>query len=285
MNHLLVTFALFALAFHCQAKTLDFELQGEPAQGSLIFGKLAEPEPDIEVHFNDRALKVSEAGTFVFGIGRDDTGTFKVSARNGANTLQREYTIVERSFDIQRIEGVQNKHVNPPEEVLARIARENTAVAAARRANDNRTDFDVQFIWPLTGPITGVYGSQRFYNGVPRSPHYGLDIAAPTGTLVVAPAAGQVTFAAPDLYYSGGTLIVDHGHGVSSTFIHLHKLLVEIGQRVEQGQAVAEVGATGRATGPHLDWRMNWFGVRVDPQLLMATQKVPMPKPADAALD
>lgn len=285
MKHLLVTLALLALAVHCQAQTLDFQLQGEPAQGGLILGRLVEPKPGIEVHFNDRALNVSETGTFVFGIGRDDTGTFRVSVRKGADKMQREYTIVERSFDIQYIEGVQNKHVNPPEEVLTRIARENSAVAAARKTNDNRTDFDTQFIWPLTGPITGVYGSQRFYNGVPRSPHYGLDIAAPTGTLVVAPAAGQVTFADKDLYFSGGTLILDHGHGVSSTFIHLHKVLVEVGQRVEQGQAVAEVGATGRATGAHLDWRMNWFGVRVDPQLLMAMQKVPMPKPADGALD
>ena len=134
---------------------------------------------------------------------------------------------------------------------------------------DDRADYLEEFVWPLRGAITGVYGSQRVYNGVPKSPHYGIDIAGPTGAPVIAPAPGLVSFAAADLYYSGGTLIVDHGHGLSSTFIHLNKVLVKAGQRVEKGQIIAEVGASGRATGPHLDWRMNWMGVRVDPGLLM----------------
>ena len=117
--------------------------------------------------------------------------------------------------------------------------------------------------------MTGVYGSQRVYNGVPKSPHYGVDIASPTGTPVIAPAPGNISLVEPNLYYSGGTLILDHGHGLSSTFIHLSAVSVELGQRVEQGEKIGEIGATGRATGPHLDWRMNWFKVRVDPQLLM----------------
>ena len=125
------------------------------------------------------------------------------------------------------------------------------------------------FVWPLEGTITGVYGSQRIYNGVPKSPHYGIDIAAPQGELVRAPAPGVVTLVHPDMYYSGGTLIVDHGHGLSSTFIHLSESLVEIGQRVEAGEVIAKVGSTGRSTGPHLDWRMNWFDVRIDPRLVL----------------
>ena len=153
--------------------------------------------------------------------------------------------------------------------MLDRIKNDNRIVALARKRNDARTDFDKGFIWPVKGRITGVYGSQRVFNGVPKRPHFGIDIAAPTGTKVLAPAGGIVTLAEDDLYYSGGTLIIDHGHGLSSTFIHLHKNLVKVGDRVEQGDAVAEVGATGRVTGPHLDWRMNWFKHRIDPELLV----------------
>jgi murein DD-endopeptidase MepM/ murein hydrolase activator NlpD len=123
----------------------------------------------------------------------------------------------------------------------------------------------------LIGPITGVYGSQRVYNGVPKNPHYGVDYAAPTGTEVVAPAAGIVRLAHPDLFYSGGTMIIDHGHGLSSSFLHLSGLLVAEGARVTRGQPIALVGATGRATGPHLDWRMNWHQQRIDPQLVLET--------------
>lgn len=167
------------------------------------------------------------------------------------------------------MKGVDQKHVTPPPELTERIAREAELVAKVRHRDDPRTDFLQDFIWPLSGPITGVYGSRRVYNGTPRAPHYGLDIAGPTGAKVVAPAAGLVTLAEDDLFFSGGTLIVDHGHGLSSTFIHLSKILVKPGDRVAQGQAIAEVGATGRVTGPHLDWRMNWFDVRLDPALLM----------------
>ena len=142
-------------------------------------------------------------------------------------------------------------------------------VRDARSLDRERTDFIGGFIQPLEGVITGVYGSQRVYNGIPKRPHYGLDIAAPEGTAVRAPAFGVVTLVHPDMYYSGGTLIVDHGHGLSSTFIHLSKILVQEGQRVTPGELIAEVGATGRATGPHLDWRMNWFDVRVDPQQVL----------------
>jgi murein DD-endopeptidase MepM/ murein hydrolase activator NlpD len=132
------------------------------------------------------------------------------------------------------------------------------------------------FIWPVTGRISGVYGSQRILNGKPKRPHYGVDIAAPTGTPVKAPADGVVSLVHNDMFYSGGTLIVDHGHGLSTTYMHLHKILVKKGQRVKQGDVIAQVGATGRVTGPHLHWGMNWFDTRLDPSLLVP----PMPKPA-----
>ena len=125
------------------------------------------------------------------------------------------------------------------------------------------------FQWPTEGIITGVYGSRRFYNGKAGRPHYGIDIAAPQGSHVVAPASGTITLVHDNMYFSGGTIIMDHGHGISSTFIHLHKSHVKVGDKVEQGQLLAEIGSTGRSTGPHLDWRMNWFDQRLDPQLLV----------------
>ena len=151
----------------------------------------------------------------------------------------------------------------------AEIKLTHTLVREARTVDDKRTDFLTGFVKPLEGPITGVYGSRRVYNGTPGNPHYGLDIAAPTGTEVFAPAPGVVTLVHRDMFYSGGTLLIDHGYGISSTFIHLSELLVEEGQQVTPSDPIARVGATGRATGPHLDWRINWFDVRLDPALVL----------------
>lgn len=148
-------------------------------------------------------------------------------------------------------------------------------VKQARDRIELDTAFAQDFIWPAVGPISGVYGSRRILNGEPRRPHYGVDVAGPVGQPVYAPADGLVTLYVPDMYYSGGTMIIDHGYGISSTFLHLSKEHVEVGQRVKQGDLIAEIGATGRVTGPHLDWRMNWFEKRVDPQLLVPSQPEP----------
>lgn len=245
-------------------------LDGTWQQGAMIRGQVA---PGSQVQFLGRSVRVTPAGHFVVGLGRDAASEVVLTVTNPAGeTQQHRFDVLQREYQIQRVEGVQAKHVTPPESVLKRIRTEAAQVYKARQTEGENLDFLQAFQWPVTGPITGVYGSQRYYNGEPRSPHYGVDIAAPRGTTVVAPAAGIVTLAHDDMYYSGGTLIVDHGYGLSSTFIHLHKVLVEPGQRVEQGQPIAEVGASGRATGPHLDWRMNWYNERLDPQLLMAAQ-------------
>ena len=143
-------------------------------------------------------------------------------------------------------------------------------VATARQHRDNQAYYSQGFAWPAKGRISGVYGSQRVLNGEPRRPHFGLDIAAPEGTNVFAPADGLITLTHPDMYFSGGTIILDHGQGLSSTFLHLSKILVEAGTFVKQGDLIARIGATGRASGPHLDWRMNWLDRRVDPQPLMS---------------
>jgi murein DD-endopeptidase MepM/ murein hydrolase activator NlpD len=178
--------------------------------------------------------------------------------------------IAQREYPEQRVNGVPQRTVDPPKPArLKRIQRESAAIKAARKTDTMRRDFSSAFVWPITGPITGVFGSRRVYNGVPGRPHYGVDVARPTGSAVAAPADGTVLLVQKDNFYSGGTLIVDHGFGISSTFIHLSKVLVAVGDNISQGQAIAEVGATGRATGPHLDWRMNWFDVKLDPRLLV----------------
>lgn len=248
-------------------------LRGQWQQGGIVFGKVAS---GFAVQVSDRRVRTTETGDFVFGIAADAPPEFTLELIHPQGQRERfSYPVKQRAYKVQHVNGVEQKHVTPPAELTARIQREAGLTREARLLDDPRADFLQDFIWPLSGPITGVYGSRRVYNGTPRSPHFGLDIAAPTGTPVVAPAGGIVTLAEDDLFYSGGTLILDHGHGLSSTFIHLSKILVAVGDRVEQGQAIAEVGATGRVTGPHLDWRMNWFNVRLDPALLMEDKPMP----------
>lgn len=249
------------------------KMRGQWQQGGILFGQVA---PGSQVRFAERAVRVTDQGDFVIGLGPEapEQVVVEVTDPRGRKTLH-PFSVVQRQYKTQHVKGVEQKHVTPPPELAERIAREAELVGKVRHRDDPRPDFLQDFIWPLSGPITGVYGSRRVYNGTPRAPHYGLDIAGPTGAKVVAPAAGLVTLAEDDLFFSGGTLILDHGHGLSSTFIHLSRTLVKPGDTVVQGQAIAEVGATGRVTGPHLDWRMNWFEVRLDPALLMADKPMP----------
>jgi len=251
---------VWLLATHATA----LEINGEWRQGEMLTGQV---EPGSAVEIEGRKARVGDDGLFVFGLDRDapQQVTVTVTDPSGA-TESHQFDVAQREYNIQRID-------NPPPEELARIRRESALTREARTASLERRDFLVDFQWPVTGPITGVYGSQRYYNGEPRRPHYGVDIAAPTGTTVMAPAGGVVTMAHDNMFFSGGTLIIDHGYGISSSFLHLSKILVEEGEEVEQGQPVAEVGATGRVTGAHLDWRINWFTRRLDPQPLVG----PMP--------
>lgn len=266
MTWRLATLCLLWLA-SLAAAAESVELRGPLMQGGLIIGQAP---AGSQVRLDSQALRVSPQGNFVFGLGRDHPAQIdlRVVLPDGAQ-WQRRLNIASRSYQIQRIDGLPPSKVSPDAEALKRIRAEGAQVAGARKTDAARVDFLQDFVWPSVGPISGVYGSQRILNGQPRRPHYGVDVAAPTGTPVVAPAAGVVTLAHPDMYYSGGTLIVDHGHGVSSSFLHLSRIDVEVGQRVEQGQKIAEIGATGRVTGAHLDWRMNWFKQRIDPALLV----------------
>ena len=185
--------------------------------------------------------------------------------------------VAQRNYSLQTITGVPQQTVTPSEEHLARISNERAKVRRAKSRRLARSDglraVQSGFSWPVTGRISGVYGSQRIYNGTPGTPHYGVDVAQPTGTPVMAPASGEVTLAEPDLFYSGGTVILDHGYGLSSSFLHLSEVSVSVGDQLQSGDLIGEIGATGRATGPHLDWRMSWFNQRIDPQLLVP----PMP--------
>ena len=239
----------------------------QTSQGSLVIGKVP---PASQVSYAGRDLRVTTYGTVVFGVARDEQGPLEIAVRmanSRSETVRIE--VVARQWPVENVDGVPPKTVDPPPEIAARIAREQAAVAAVRQRDDARTDFTEYFIRPVEGRISGRFGRARIYNGKPGAPHSGMDIAAATGTLVRAPASGIVSFADTDLYLTGGTLVIDHGHGVSSTFLHLSRIDVAVTDVVRQGQAIAAVGASGRATGPHLHWGMNWFDVRIDPQLVL----------------
>lgn len=235
-------------------------------QGALV---VARTTPGNRVQVAGRDVRVAADGTFAFGVARDASGHVPVRIVQPDGTVAWDSpTVVERAWDVEIIDGVPPETVEPPPAVAARIAREAAAVATARTRDDARTGFAQAFSWPVRGRISGRFGSGRVYNGRPGGGHSGMDIAAPDGTPVLAPASGVVTLA-DDLYITGGTVLLDHGHGVSSNFLHLSRIDVETGDIVQQGQRIGLVGATGRATGPHLHWGMNWFDVRVDPLLVL----------------
>lgn len=236
-------------------------------QGAMVIGKVP---AGASVRYGERTLRATPYGSVVFGIGREQTAPVEVDVMAADGRSQRvSIVVLPRDWPIEQINGVPPKTVNPPPEIAERIRREQALVTAARDRDDERADFAQAFVWPVRGRISGRFGNQRVYNGQPGSAHSGMDIAAATGTPVLAPAAGVVTFAAPDLYLTGGTLLLDHGHGISSNFLHLSRIDVKVGDRIVQGQVLGAVGATGRATGPHLHWGMNWFDVRIDPLLVL----------------
>ncbi len=249
------------------------DLPTSATPGQLWIGQT---EPGASVTLDGKALRVGRSGAFVFGLGRDIKGSIGVDVRypNG-DTRHFDIPVVPRKFPVERVDGLPESTVNPDAKLTERIAREQALVAKARARDDDRADFQFGFIWPSSGRISGVYGSQRILNGTPKSPHYGVDIAVGTGTPIHAPADGIVSFVNKDLVLTGGTVLIDHGHGLSSVFVHMSRIDVKAEQRIAMGQVIGAVGATGRATGPHLHWGMNWFETRLDPQLIAG----PMPPP------
>jgi len=236
-------------------------------QGALIVGKTA---PENKVMLNGKAIKVSANGDYALGFSRDEKNNSElvIISPNG----QREKTTLtplKREYNIQKVEGIAKKIMNPNKKANIRAGEDNKKISAARKVDSDLTAFAQGFVAPIDGIITGVYGSQRYYNGVPKRPHYGLDYAGKKGDPVKSPADGIILMYVPDMFYSGGTMIIDHGHGVSSTFLHLSDSYVKVGDKVNKGQLVAAVGSSGRATGPHLDWRINWFNMKLDPALVL----------------
>jgi len=267
---ILVSIILFCWLLSRSVFAGDVELVGSLTQGGLVEGHI---DPKARIVFKGRNVRVSDDGIFLIGFGHDEAPTvsFTMTFSDG-HRKAKTLSIRKRKYKIQRIDGLPQKKIFPTPRDKARIRAEVAKVKAARTRDDARTDFLEGFIWPVKGQISGVYGSQRILNGAPRRPHFGIDITAPKGTPVRAPASGIVSLAYSDMFFSGGTMILDHGHGLSSSFLHLQRILVEEGARVRQGDIIALVGATGRATGAHLDWRMNLFETRIDPQLLVSSE-------------
>ena len=260
-----ILISLILLLISTSSFALTFE--GKFIQGSFILGKT---EPDSEVFIDKKKVKVTSDGYFVFGLGRDRKYDVVITLNKDGNKQKIVKKVQKRKYNIQKIDGLEEKKVTPPEEVYERIKRENKWIGEVRNIDSDLIFFTKEFIIPVENAIiSGVYGSQRILNGKPKWPHYGLDFAADEGTKIKAMLDGMVTLAEPDLFYTGGTLIFDHGHGISTLYMHMEKILVKKGQKVKQGDIIGTVGSTGRATGAHLDVRLNWFHIRLDPATVL----------------
>jgi murein DD-endopeptidase MepM/ murein hydrolase activator NlpD len=263
--------ALCLAASPAWSQPVRFSVTGAMEQGSLALGSAP---PGSLVALDGRPLHVTADGRFAFGFGPDQTKSSLVTVRypdGGGDS--RSFTPTARQYEIQRVNGLPQKTVTPPPEVSARIAHEAETIYLARLADTAGSDFLSGFDWPAPGIESGVFGSQRIDNGVPVSPHYGVDMAAPVGTPIRAPADGTVVIS-DDYYLDGGFTLIDHGQGVTTSYLHQSRRLVAVGATVRRGQRIGLIGATGRATGPHLHWAMNWFEVKLDPSL-----STRMPKP------
>ena len=255
------------LIFFISFKSYAVEFNGKFIQGHYIIGKT---DPNSIVTIDKIKVKVSKDGYFAFGLDRERKYDVVIKIKKNGNINKIIKKVKKRKYNIQRIDGLEEKKVTPPEEVYERIKNENKLIAKAREINSDLDFFKDKFILPLENAIiTGVYGSQRILNGKPRWPHYGIDFAGDLGTPIKAMTGGIVTLAEKDLYFTGATLIFDHGHGISTLYMHLDEIFVEKDDIVKQGDIIGTVGSSGRSTGPHLDVRLNWFGTRLDPATVL----------------
>ena len=255
---------ILAILFPLEVSAIEFI--GNFSQGNFILGKT---KPNTKIIVNKTEVRVSKDGYFVFGIDRDRKYDLVITKISNGKKEKIVKKILKRKYKIQRIDGLPENKVTPPESVYKRIKAENNRIGEARSINSELNFFKDKFIMPVDGIITGVYGSQRILNGKPKWPHYGIDIAAKQGTQIKSSATGIVTMAEDDLYYTGGTIIMDHGHGISTIYSHLENVLVSVGDKINQGDIIGTVGSTGRSTGPHLDFRINWFQTRLDPMSVL----------------
>lgn len=274
MTRAFLTLAFLAsLLLPTAASAGELVLEGRAVQGAMMVGQT---RPPARVTHDGRAVRVDPNGLFLTGFGRKAKPTSVITAVFPDGSVEtRRLTIEQREYRVQRINGLPKRKVSPTKKDLERIRAERALIGAARRRFTPEPWFRAGFEWPVVGRISGVYGSQRILNGKPRRPHFGVDVAMPTGTPVAAAADGIITLAHPDMFFTGGTLIIDHGFGLNSVYMHLSEIHVKKGDRVRRGMRVAAVGATGRVTGPHLHWQVNLSRTRLDPALLVG----PMPKP------
>ena len=266
MDCKIITRLFFLIILLASSQLNAVEFKGKFLQGHYIIGIT---DPSAKIVVDKKNVKVSQDGYFVFGIDRDrkfDVTITKIIDGKKEKIIKK---VLKRKYNIQRIDGLEESKVTPPESVYKRIKEENNKIGEARAINSDLPFFKNQFIMPVKGIISGVYGSQRILNGKPKWPHYGIDIAAKKGTKIKSSGTGIVTMAEDDLYYTGGTVIMDHGHGISTIYSHLESLNVKVGDEILQGDVIGTVGSTGRSTGPHLDFRVNWFQTRLDPMSVL----------------
>lgn len=261
----MVVAALLIMASPAAAE-IPLELSGTAAEGGLMLGKTA---PGATVTLDGAPVRTSPGGDFLLGFGRDDAGTKRLEVSLGNETTVREIAVADRSFRIERIDGLPKKKVTPDPEALARIKKEKAEMDAAKKVTDAEAYYLGGFQWPAAGRLSGVYGSQRILNGQPRRPHYGTDVAAPEGTPVKAIAGGRVTFVHPGMFFNGKTVLIDHGLGLRSVYIHLSSTTVKAGDRVAAGTVIGAIGKTGRATGPHLHFGLTLGSIPIDPELVL----------------
>ena len=266
MDCKIITRLFYIIFFFISTHLHAVEFRGEFLQGHFIIGLT---DPSAKIIIDKKNVKVSNDGYFVFGIDRDRKFDLTITKILNGEKQKIVKKVLKRKYNIQRIDGLEESKVTPPESVYKRIKEENNKIGKARATNSDLTFFKNQFIMPVEGIISGVYGSQRILNGKPKWPHYGIDIAAKKGTMIKSSGTGVVTMAEDDLYYTGGTVIMDHGHGISTIYSHLEMVMVSVGDKINKGDIIGTVGSTGRSTGPHLDFRVNWFQTRLDPMTIL----------------
>jgi murein DD-endopeptidase MepM/ murein hydrolase activator NlpD len=258
-------FAALLVATPAAAQAVKLDRAAE--QGNIILG--IAPAGAVSLSLDGVPVKLARDGAFIIAFHRDAVAKSRLLALmpDGKSVLQ-DIDVKPRVYNVQKVDGLPPKTVVlSPEDELRRKG-EVAKIAAARGVISDVQGWRQKFIWPAMGRISGVYGSQRIRNGVPGSPHFGVDVARPTGTPIVAPADGVVVLAEPDMLLEGGLLILDHGHGLFSDYLHLSRLDVKVGDVLKQGQPMAAIGGTGRATGPHLHWGLRWASTRLDPSRL-----------------
>ena len=266
MKKLIFKYSLIFIFFLSQ-NLFSAEFKGDFKQGSFILGKT---DPESKIVIDDKKIRITKDGYFAFGLDRDRKNNITIKIFKNGKIEIIEKKIFKRDYKIQKIDGLPKKQVTPPPEVYDQIKEDNKLIGKARALDTSYDFFKNKFIYPVDKYIiTGVYGSQRILNGKPRRPHYGIDFHAPEGTPVRAMMDGIVTLSEKNMYFTGGTIIFDHGHGISTLFMHRKDINVKVGQKIKKGEIVGTLGKSGRATGPHLDIRLNWFDVKLDPASIL----------------